>query len=59
MELAAVIALDVLRVGIGLGVCVIYVVAIFSLLKLRPAHVGYMEDLVAEVSLALTKFRSK
>ncbi len=59
MELAAVIALDVFRIGIGLGVCVVYVVAICSLLKLRPAHVGYMEDLIAEFSLALTRFRSR
>jgi hypothetical protein len=57
MELAAVVALDMLRVGIGFGVCVLYVAAIFLLLKLRPAHPGYLEDMVSEVSVALARIR--
>ena len=55
MEMAAAIGLDYVRILIGFGVLCVYVAAIYLLLSLRPAHPGYLSDMVDEVKRALEK----
>ncbi len=55
MWASAVVGLDYVRVLIGIGVLAAYSGMIGGLLALRPAHEGYLMDLVDEVAQAIRK----
>ena len=55
MWASAVVGLDYVRVLIGIGVLAAYSGMIGGLLAIRPAHEGYLMDLVDEVAQAIRK----
>lgn len=49
-QIVAAVRFDWIHFVVGIGVCCAYSLAIYLLLKIRPARPHYMADLVAEVS---------